>query len=213
MFNSALQPDASQQRAKRRRYDLINLVVISSVVCCYVAGFLFYQSYLHQQRELMIDPSLSSAFDKRSRFTRNIYKAIIHNKYQLEEGVVAYDNSSFSLELGDCTVISGFSNRDQQKIVTASFVSDWKNHLAMPKAVSEALTVFLQACENTFDEQLIEDLRLKMQIRDQIATHNVHLLVISETTRYELTFVGHNDYQLVVWASPRGSLRSFNFDS
>lgn len=212
-LNFALQQDLSLLKAKRRRFDLINLAVITTFLCCYVLGFLVYQNFVINQELLIIDPDLRSPFELRSRFTRNIYKSIKHHNFKLVEGVVAYDSSSFSLELGDCAFISGFSNTGEQKIVTASFVADWKQHLTMPRIVEDALTVFLEACENTYDEQTIEELKQNLQISDHEVTHNVHLLVISKNTRYELSFVGHQNYQLVIWASPRGSLRSFNFES
>ncbi len=209
--NSELQLDVSQLRAKRKRYDLINLAVITTVLCCYVAGFFIYQSYIRAQQALIIDQGISSPYELRRHFTRNLYKAITHHGFKLAEGVVAYDSSSFSLELGDCVFISGFSDDDREPIVTATFIADWKQHQSMPKPVEEALTVFLEACENTYDEQVLDDLRQKLQIRDHLVTPNNRLLVISEHTRYELSFMGRQNYQLVLWASPRGSLRSFNF--
>lgn len=202
------------EKIKKRfkRINIINTLVICVLMGCYAIGFFIYQSVEAYRQNEVLNHHVTSSFENRRLFIETLYGYLSENKhdYTLREEDF-YNKQSVAIRFGRHVYFYAFSNQHELNMITSALVACWEDNPIIPSEVFSIVDSFIHTCENSRNIETVRRIMNSLGIENRSPQNLTHHLVVSETTRYELTLNNSAPYNLVLLASPRGSMRNFNF--
>ena len=195
-----------------KRINIINTLVISVLLCCYAIVFVIYQAIQTSKLEDVINSHVSSVYDSKSLFIYTLFDCLDNkNVHPNTSGDFSYSQNSAVLRFNKNMFLYALSNHNEQKLVTVALIASWEDNYIIPSEVYAVIESFIKTCENSRNVGIISNIISSLGLADRTPTGKYRYLVVSDTTRYELTYRDKPPYQLVLLASPRGSMGHVNF--